>query len=253
VSLVLSGVAEAVWAVPLRRAGSATSSPSLAKVGPRVLLPLGALVLVLWLTRWPVAALAAALFAVWLPSQFVGRGDAAAAELEDLASFVEGLRDMLSAGSGANDALARAASCGPRFAYFARCATDKRVLVDGMSIRGSELHRYLSLLRICIALIREGKAGSPAGVLSRLSESIRKRAAFERQMQATLEGPRSSVRFITAFTAGFSLFLVLLSRSYMSAYSTLAGQGVLAVVIALYAGGILVLKRMIAALAERGR
>jgi multisubunit Na+/H+ antiporter MnhB subunit len=74
-------------------------------------------------------------------------------------------------------------------------------------------------------------------VLSALAEILARDIAARREIEAERAQHRTTLRWIVAFVAGFTIFAIL-NRSYSAPYGTLVGQVILGLVALLYAAGL---------------
>ncbi len=88
-----------------------------------------------------------------------------------------------------------------------------------------------------------GGTGATA-TLTALSESIQDRLRALREIETERSKPRIVVRQVTSITMLFLSGSLLLGRSFFEPYGTAIGQVILAGLIALYVGGLVVLRRM---------
>jgi Flp pilus assembly protein TadB len=199
---------------------------------------------VLAITRWPVAALAAAAAVIFLPKlAFVGGHRKRTAMLEGLEQWIRRLADMLTASRGLEDAIEVSAQSAP-----AAVAEPVRALAARLSSQvGTEaaIRAFAADVddpagdRIAAALIiATGRRGGAArDVLSALAVILSRDVAARREIEAERAQHSTTVKWITVFVFIFTVFAVL-NRSYSAPYGTFAGQVVLACVAALYAGGL---------------
>jgi Flp pilus assembly protein TadB len=226
--------------------------------GRQVLLAVIAGLVVLAVTRWPVAGLAAVLAVMFLPGVLSTSGQRRrTAKLEALEHWTRRLGDMLAASSGLEEALeasarsAPAAIAGPVAALAARLAARTgtaaalRAFADDIDDPAGD--------RIAAALlIATGRRGGGVrDVLNALAVMISRDVAARREIEAERAQHHTTLRWIVVFVAGFTVFAVL-NRSYSAPYGTVAGEVVLGVVTALYAGGLTWLYRL-GAMPVRGR
>jgi Flp pilus assembly protein TadB len=210
----------------------------------RVALAILASLVMLAVTRWPVAALATAAAVIFVPKLTAAReARHRTAMLEGLEQWTRRLADMLTASRGLEDALEVSARTAP-----AAVAGPVTALARRLSARvGTEeaLRAFAAELddpagdRIAAALIiaTGQRGGAVHGVLSALAEILARDIAARREIEAERAQHRTTVRWIVAFIAGFTAFAIV-NRSYSAPYGTLAGQIVLAVVALLYAAGL---------------
>ena len=196
------------------------------------------------LTRWPVAALAAVSAVIFLPKLTATRAARRrTAKLEGLEQWTRRLSDMLTASRGLEEALAVSARTAP-----AAIAGPVTALARRLSARaGTEdaLRAFAAEIddpagdRIAAALIiaTGQRGGAVHGVLGALAEILARDVAARRETEAERAQHRTTLRWIVAFVAGFTVFAIL-NRSYSAPYGTVVGQVVLALVALLYAAGL---------------
>jgi Flp pilus assembly protein TadB len=196
------------------------------------------------ITRWPVAAVAAACAVIFLPKLTSTRAARQrTARLEGLEQWTRRLSDMLTASRGLEDALAVSARTAP-----AAIAGPVTALARRLSARvGTEdaLRAFAGEIddpagdRIAAALIiaTGQRGGAVHGVLSALAEILARDIAARREIEAERAQHRTVLRWIVAFVAGFTVFAIV-NRSYSAPYGTVVGQVVLAFVALLYAAGL---------------
>jgi len=195
--------------------------------------------LVLLVTGWPVAALAAAGGVVFVPT-VLGGGAAAARQIERadaLAEWARRLADLLSSGAAGSitDALARSATAAP-----AAVAGPVRALVTRMDATGPEpaLRRFASDVgdpaaqKIAGVLILRERHGGPglADVLTELATDVEDRARMLREVESERARSRANARTIVIVSAVLVAGLMAFSRTFLSPYSGVLGQVLLAVV-----------------------
>ncbi|HEY5361983.1 MAG TPA: type II secretion system F family protein [Streptosporangiaceae bacterium] len=216
----------------------------------RVLFAVLAGLAVYLLTRWPVAALAAAAGVVFLPKLSMGGSQRSrTAMLEGLEQWIRRLADMVTASRGLEDAVSASARSAPP-----AVAGPVGALADRLAARmGAEaaLRAFAAEIddpagdRIAAALIiATGRRGGGArDVLVTLAELLSADVAGRREIDADRAEHRTTVKWIAAFIGGFSIFAII-NRSYSAPFGTFAGQVVLALVALLYAGALAWLRRL---------
>ncbi len=224
--------------------GRALASRRISAARKRFALAFAAGLIMLALTRWPVAALATAGAVMFLPRLTATRAARQRiAKLEGLEQWTRRLSDMLTASRGLEDALAVSARSAP-----AAIAEPVTALARRLAARaGTEdaLRAFAAEIddpagdRIAAALIiaTGQRGGAVHGVLSALAEILARDIAARREIEAERAQHRTTLRWIVAFVAGFTIFAIL-NRSYSAPYGTLVGQVVLALVALLYAAGL---------------
>jgi hypothetical protein len=233
--------------VPARRQRAA----GLSAAARRRILPAGlAGLAVLAITRWPVAGIGAAAAVLLVPRlNFVSGERRRTAVLEGLEQWTRRLADMLTASRGLEDALEVSARSAP-----AAIRAPVTALVGRLAARtGTEaaLRAFAAEIddpagdRIAAALIiATGRRGGGArDVLNALAVMLAADVAARRDVEAERAQHRTTVKWICAFVAAFTIFAVV-NRAYSAPYGTVAGQVVLALVLGLYAAGLAWLHRL---------
>jgi Flp pilus assembly protein TadB len=208
--------------------------------------------LVLVVTRWLVLAVALGLLAAMADRFFGGTGEERRAidRLDALATWTEALRDTIAGAVGLEQAIpATAVNAAPAI------KPSLNLLVDRLRIREplpSALMRFADDLNdpsadlIVAALVLNARLRGPGlrEVLSALADSAREELDVRRKVAAERRSTRRSVQVVVAITLIMAAGLVLFNSAYMAPYTSFVGQVVLAVVIGLYALGLLWLRRL---------
>jgi Flp pilus assembly protein TadB len=246
--LVIAGLALLVLELTRRAPAPGTpplSWPRLGRAGRRRLLVTAAVAAVtLLLTRWPVAMIAAALAVLFLPAITSGKAaQQRVAVLEGLEQWTRRLSDMLTASRGLEEALEASARQAPAAVEPAVAALGRRLAARA----GTEaaLRAFAADIndpagdRIAAALIiaTGRRGGAVRDVLNALAIMLARDVAARREIEADRAQHRTTVRWLTIFVLGFTVFAVL-NRAYSAPYGTVAGQIVMALVLCLYAGGL---------------
>jgi Flp pilus assembly protein TadB len=196
------------------------------------------------LTRWPVAIIAAFLAVLFLPRVTSARpARQRAAMLEGLEQWTRRLSDMLTASRGLEEALEASARQAPAAVGPAVSALSRRLAARADT--ETALRAFAHDLddpagdRIAAALIiATGRRGAARDVLNALAVMLARDVALRRDIEADRVQHRTTVRWLAFFVVGFSV-LAAVNRSYSAPYGTVPGQVVMALVVALYAGGLL--------------
>ncbi|GAA2170050.1 type II secretion system F family protein [Actinomadura napierensis] len=209
-------------------------------------------VVVLVVTRWPIAAAGTgALVLAW-----DGLAGGAAEErkgmarLEGLAAWTESLRDTIAGAVGLEQAIPasqRAAAPALR--------QPLRDLVDRLHTRvpmPEALRRFAddiddpSADLVVAALILNAKLRGPGlrDMLTALATSARAELDMRRRVEADRRSTRRSVRIVVGVSVGTALALAVFNHSYVQPYDDFLGQLVLCVVVALYGAAFLWLRRL---------
>ena len=219
----------------------------------RLIAGLAAGVLVLVGARWPVAAVAVTGLIVCWPALF---GAARAqrdriAQLEALAMWTESLKDLVSGAAGLREAIpisidtASPLLRGPLTRLRGLLAA-RESLATALPVLATDLADPTAEL-VVAALILNARSRGPglAQALGGLSESIREELELARRIEAGRRGDRRSVQLIVALTAGFGAGMAFLFPPQFShPYRTLVGQGVLLIVIGIFAAAFAWMRRL---------
>jgi tight adherence protein B len=234
ISAGLVAAAAAVRGVGVLHAASRSARPSFRRRSTRVHLgAVAAGVLMLLVTGWPVAALAAAGGVVFIP-KVLGGGKASKqmiATSEALADWTRRLADLISSGAAGStrDALRRSLSSAP--ATITPAVTN---LVTRMGPQGVEpaLRQFAREVddpaadKIAMVLILRERNGGPglAEVLTALAADLDERSRMVREVEAERAKPRANMRTIVVSTLVLVVGMVLFARTFLSGYSTAVGQ-----------------------------
>jgi Flp pilus assembly protein TadB len=216
----------------------------------RACIALAAGTVVLLITRWPVAMIAAVLGVLFLPGVLSTRASGQrAAMLEGLEQWTRRLSDMLGASRGLQDALEASARRAP-----AAIAPAVSVLSRRLAARvpaETALREFAADVadpagaRIAAALIiaTSRRGGAVRDVLNALAVILARDIAARREIEADRAQHRTTVRWLTLFVLGFTTFAIL-NRAYSAPFATVPGQVVMAFVVVLYASGLCWLHRL---------
>jgi Flp pilus assembly protein TadB len=252
----MGGISLLVWAlipreVPERERPDAALR-LVRSAGWRLPLTIGVVVLTLALTRWPVAAVAAGVLALFGPSLFGGTREhrAAVGRLAGVAVWTESLRDTIAGAVGLEQAImASAVAPPPAIAVHVRSLADRlrvrvplpvalQMFADDLDDPGADL--------VVAALLLNARLRGPGlrQVLSSLADSTRAELDMRDRVESGRASTRRGVRIVVIVTLVFVLGLRLLNPEYVEPYGTPVGQIVLLVVIGLFAGGFWWLRRL---------
>ena len=191
----------------------------------------------LW-TRWPVAAVLAAV-AAWVLPGLIGpdrEHKRRLARIEAIATWTESLRDTLGAAAGLEQAITVTAALAPT------PIRDEVTRLAGRLRRGDRLAPALRALAVelddatgdlvvtALVMAAERNARHIGELLTSLATAARDQASLRMRVMAGRARIRTSSRVITAVTLTMAVGLVLLNRRYLAPYDTATGQLVLVVV-----------------------
>lgn len=214
------------------------------QAGQRFLIAFAVGLVTLAITRWPVAMIAAVLAVLYLPR--ITSSHAAqrrAAMLEGLEQWTRRLSDMLTASRGLEDALEASARQAPAAIEPAVAALGRRLAARVAA--ETALRAFAADIgdpagdRIAAALIiaTGHRGGAVRDVLNSLAVMLARDVAARREIEADRAQHRTTVKWLTLFVLGFTIF-AMLNRTYSAPFGTVPGQIVMAVVVGLYAGGL---------------
>lgn len=223
-----------------------------ARLGRRVPIAVVVGLLVLVVTFWPVMAIGCAVLVFFWESLFGGAKSEKAAyvRLEGLAAWTESLRDTIAGAVGLEQAIpATAEAAAPAI------ARPLHVLSDRLRVRvpmSAALQRFADDLDdpaadlVVAALVLNSRLRGPGlrDVLTSLSRSVRNELEMRGRVMAGRRSTRRSVQIVVFVSATFIIGLRVLNPDYVEPYATFVGQIVLTVIVALFAGGFLWLRRL---------
>jgi hypothetical protein len=200
--------------------------------------------LVLLLTRWPVAALAAATVVEMWPRIF-GAGPAGRqqlARIEALAGWTESLRDTAHAATGLEQAIpatvGRApAVLQPSLRALAGRITGRVPLPEALARFADDLaDPAADMVVAALILNARQRSGGLVRILSALAASARTELEMRRRVETERRRLRRQARLIATGVLGFVAAQAVFAPGYLQPYATLLGQGVLAVVTVVFMG-----------------
>jgi Flp pilus assembly protein TadB len=220
--------------------------------GRRGTIAAAAAMLVLLLTRWPVAAVATALLAFSWNSLFGGAREERAGmrRVEALANWTESLRDTIAGAVGLEQAIpASARAAAPAL----RRALDN--LVDRLRARTplpEALQEFADELDdssadvIIASLILNARLRGPGlrEVLGALARSARDEVDMRQRVMAQRASTRRSVQIVVGVSVAFPMGLAIFNRDFVEPFGDPLGQAVLAVVCGLFGLGFWWMRRL---------
>lgn len=247
VVLAVVGVAAGVWLIVggFRPSGvDDDGAPSTSAVSPRrpvhrlrdrAVRAAGLSIVLLVLSRWPIAAIGGAFLGWFSPELFASRSDRdrALARTEAIASWTEMLRDTISAAHGLEAAIATTAPVAPEpvraeIEHLAQ-SLKRTSLPDALRQLAVDLaHPISDLVVASLSVAANGAVKDLAELLGLLADSARDEAAMQMRVEASRARMRTAVRVITSVTIVTAVGLVALNPVYVEVYRTVVGQVVLA-------------------------
>ncbi len=205
----------------------------------------------LLLTRWVVGAIGVALLILaWRTLGGAAGERRGMARLEALATWTESLRDTIAGAVGLEQAIpASLRAAGPSLRDPLARLVDRlhtrmpmpdalRRFADELDDPGADL--------IIAALIINARLRGPGlrDLLGALSASVREELDMRRKVNAERRSTRRSAQIVVGVSVGLALGLAVFNPGYVHTYDSPLGQLVLAVVVALYAGGFVWMRRL---------
>ena len=208
-------------------------------------------ILVLVATRWSVAGVGVALLVYsWRSLGGAASERKTMARLESLATWTESLRDTIAGAVGLEQAI-------PSSIRVADISIREPLtkLVDRLHTRVPmhvALRRFADDLddpsadMIIAALIINSRLRGPGlrVLLGALAASVREELDMRRKVNAGRRSTRRSVQIVVAVSVGMAIALAVLDHTFLSPYDGVYGQFVLVIIGAIYAAGILWLRRL---------
>jgi tight adherence protein B len=221
--------------------------------GPaRVVIPLFSALIVGVVTRWPVAAVLAAVATATIPSALkTTASEGSIRRAEAVAVWTELLRDSLTASTGLAQAIVATSEVAPREIrepagrladrIMSGLAMDDALKLFAAEIGDSSADEVVSALRLAAT----SRAQRLVDLLGALADSTREVVAMRLRVEASRSSARSGVRLVIWFSVGFVALLTVAARSYLAPFGSVTGQLVLAVVGLLYATGLVLMVRLV--------
>ncbi|MFJ8715084.1 type II secretion system F family protein [Streptomyces violaceus] len=207
---------------------------------------------VLVLTRWAVAGIAAGVLVFFWDRLFGGAGEERAGmrRVEALASWTESLRDTIAGAVGLEQAIpasARAAApvLRPHLDALVDRLRSRTPLPDALQQLADEIDDASADI-IVAALILNARLRGPGlrQVLGALAKSAREEVDMRQRVMAQRASTRRSVQIVVAVSVAFVLGLSIFNREFVEPYGSPLGQVVLAGVCALFALGFWWLRKL---------
>ena len=211
---------------------------------------IGSGIVVLVVTRWPVAGVGAAATG-WLVAGMPGRAEQKRneARTEAIALWTEMLRDSMGTARGVEGVLVATASAAPlairpEVERMARRLA-REPLSEVLDDLADDLHHPLGDLVVTALRLTSTTGGRRVReVLTDLAAAAYAEAESHRRIAVARQRPRAALRYTALIIAGFVALLAVFSRDYLAAYGTPAGQAVLAAVGFYWAAGFWWMHRM---------
>jgi Flp pilus assembly protein TadB len=253
-ALVVGGLwlAMSSWRpVPVTKTARQPQAPASALLErDRVIAAVGAGLLVLVLTRWPVAAIGAAV-AGWSIAAMPRRADRERheARTEAVALWTEMLRDSMGTARGVEGVLVATAAAAPVAIRPEIQRMAKRLssepLGDVLDDLAADLDHPLGDLVVTALRLTSTTGGRRVReVLADLAAAAYAEAESHRRIAVARQRPRAALKYTALIIGGFVGLLAVFSRRYLEPYDSAVGQVVLAAVGFYWAAGLWWMHRM---------
>lgn len=169
--------------------------------------------------------------------------------VEGLAVWIEQLRDMMAGARGLEQALSASASTAPNIVRPAveRLASNlefQSLPTTARTFASDVNHPLADFVAAVLITTSRHQARDVVALLTQLAETCRDEVSMRTRVWVSRARTRSAVRIISVVVVTFVAGLFLLNRDYLAPYSTAGGVIVLMVVISLFAGSFLGLRRL---------
>jgi Flp pilus assembly protein TadB len=202
------------------------------------------------ITRWPVAAVAAAVAVYVVTGNKTRTTPARAIERTDaIAMWAEMLRDATGTARGIEGILVATApdapeAIRPTVLRFARQLAYEDIEAALPDLADELDHEIGDLLVTALGIAARAGGRQIRAVLDDLAEAAREQAATLRRQEVARERPRSEMRQIAVLALVTVGALSLVARGYLEPYQSAAGQLVLVVVAGIWAAGFTAMARL---------
>ncbi len=202
-------------------------------------------------TGWPVAGFVVGIAAFLSPTLLRAKSnrDREMDRMSALATWVEMLRDTISAASGLTETLKATADSAPAIlrAPVRQLAAraEREPLPAALAKFADEVdHTVADTVALSLGLAATNQVGSLQESLDELAENTRQEVSMRLRIEASRVRQFTSARLIAGVVAVFSLAMVGFSRSYLAPFDTVSGQVALAMIGGLFIGSGIALERM---------
>ncbi len=217
----------------------------------RSTLAAGSFVTMFVLTGWFVAGMFIAIIAFGAPKLWTAKQQRTAEveRLTALASWVEMIRDTISAASGLNEAVGATALAAPAairpLVRRLVARAEREPLNDALAKFAQEAnHAIADTIVLTLNKAAANQFGSLQQALSDLADNTRQEVSMRLKVEASRARQHASARFVMGVIAVFCASLFTFSRTYLEPFDSTAGQIALAIIGTLFVGSALALEKM---------
>jgi Flp pilus assembly protein TadB len=213
--------------------------PSAGRAGAIALVTL----VVLLVTRWPVAAIGAGCAVAFFTSRGLRRRVGDAEKAEALTVWAEMLRDATGTPRGIEGVLVATANGAPEPLRPAVQRLARRLPYEPLDTALEGLaddldHPVGDLMVTALRLSARAGGRQIRAVLDDLATMAREEARMHRRVEVARARPRADMRSVLAVMSIFVTVLSIIGRRYLEPYGTVQGQFVLVVVLAVWSLGV---------------
>ena len=232
----------------LRRSSSLKRPTTL--LGIRVALSVAGSAAAVGLTGWVVAGFFAGVASFMSPTVLGARAkrDREIEQMAALATWIEMMRDTVSAASGLTETLkATAVSAPPVIRTSVRqlaSRAEREPLPDALAKFADEMdHAVADSVAVTLRLAAAHQVGSLQESLADIAESTRQEVSMRLRIEASRARQFTSARFVAGIVAVFSVGMVGFNRTYLAPFDTFSGQLALSLIGGLFiASGVALVK-----------
>lgn len=241
------------WSSPSTRRGGLGTwfQGSLRPLGVRLVIAVAGFAAAVVATGWLVAGLVVGIAAFLSPTllRAKARRSWEIDRMNALATWVEMLRDTISAASGLIETLKATADSAPSVlrAPVRQLAAraEREPLPVALGRFADEVdHAVADTVAVSLGLAATNQVGSLQESLAELAENTRQEVSMRLRIEASRARQFASARLIAGVVAVFCICMVGFSRTYLAPFDTASGQLALAVIGGLFIGSGLALERM---------
>lgn len=228
------------------------SSPSGADdAALRLLLAVVGFVGILFLTRWPVAALFVGAVGAFLPTLTVAkkRRRESIERVDAIATWVESLRDTMAASAGIHQALRASAAVAP-----APIRTEVRDLVvrlqhestsDALRRFAADVaHPLADMVVATLILATARSAGRLQDALAMASRTARDSASMMRHIESGRASVQAQSKLAGLVSAGIVAIIITTRRDFLTPFDSIAGQIAMFIICSMFFGSAFMLYRL---------
>ncbi len=207
--------------------------------------------LVASVSGWPVAGLGTAVVVLYAPTLLGVKADRQREidRAKAIASWTEMTRDTVAAGRGLEEALMLASAVAatviqPEMRSFIRRAQHRDIEVALEALADDLASPAADFVIAALLNASRNNARDMAALLARLSVAIRDEVDMRIDVNARRAGIRTEAKSVIVVVLVTVIGTTLYANEFVAAYDTLTGQIVMALILALFAGGTFALLRL---------